>query len=284
MRVGSGSHTYEVVENWAKLPPDISLGWIGGVATDSAGRVFCFCRGTHPMIVFDREGNIIDHWGDDLINHPHGVFLQGEDTLWLTDRFAQVVWVYNTEGELQRKLGYPYIAGEYGCHFNHPTNTYVTPDGTIFVSNGYRAPHFHRFSAAGVHQGTWGEPGDGPGQFNLPHGIWVLPDDRVLVADRENNRVQVFTRDGDFLEVWDGFRRPTDFHVDDSEGVIFMSELDRGITLLDYEGAVITSWGEKGEGPGQYLASHGICVDDQGAIYMGEVGRDDAIHKFIPVR
>ena len=86
MRVGEGSHTYERVESWAKIPEQWTLGWVGSVATDRQGRVYCFCRGTHPLVVFDRDGKVVGHWGDDLLNHAHGVFMDAEQRLWLTDR------------------------------------------------------------------------------------------------------------------------------------------------------------------------------------------------------
>ena len=284
MRVGSGAYTYETVDGWAKLPEHWSLGWIGGIATDRNGRVYCFCRGTHPMIVFDREGNVVDHWGEDLLNHAHGVFMDHRERLWLTDRYAQVVWVYDTAGRLQRRLGHPYFTDEAGGFFNHPTNTYVKRDGTIYVSDGYQAAHCHRFSPGGTPELTWGAPGAGPGQFDLPHGIWVLPDDRVLVADRENHRIQLFSPDGEYLDQWTGLASPMDFYVDAAAGVIYLAEGGARITLLDFEGKVITQWGERGEGPGQYEAPHDIWVDDEGAIYVAEVARSDYLHKLVTAR
>jgi sugar lactone lactonase YvrE len=284
MRVGSGVHTYETVDGWAKLPENWNLGWIGGIATDRSGRVYCFCRGTHPMVVFDREGEVVDHWGEDLLNHAHGVFLDHQEQLWLTDRYAQVVWVYDLAGKLQRRLGYPYFTSDQGGLFNHPTNTYLQPDGTIYVSDGYQAAHCHRFAADGTLQLTWGTPGTGPGEFDLPHGIWVLPEDRVLVADRENHRIQLFTPDGEYLDQWTGLRLPMDVFVDADAGVIFLAEGGSRITLLDLDGEVITQWGEPGDGPAQYQGPHDIWVDDQGAIYVAEVGRSNFLHKLVPVR
>ena len=284
MRVGSGDHTYEVVEDWLKLPDDWSLGWIGSIVTDRSGRVYCFNRGKHPLTVFDREGNVVDHWGDDLLCYAHGVFMDHSERLWLTDQHAHVVWVCNTVGELQWRLGYPHVTSVDGGLFNQPTNAHVSPDGSIYVSDGYGDTKCHRFAADGTLQVSWGEPGDGPGQFARPHAIWALSDDRVLVADRENNRVEIFDPDGEYITEWPDIPLPTDFYVDEDAGVIYLTELHRGIMLLDLDGKLITRWGEHGQGPGQYWGPHGIWVDDHGAIYMAEVVRDSHLHKFVPVR
>ena len=121
----------------------------------------------------------------------------------------------------------------------------MTDDGSIFVSDGYGDTKCHRFDAAGRHELTWGEPGNGPGQFALPHGIWVLEDGRVLVADRENDRIQVFDRDGVYITEWGNIPLPSDFYVDEDRGAIFVSELNRGIAIFDFDGKVITRWAQE---------------------------------------
>ena len=300
MRVGAGAHTYDLVEGWVKLPDNWTLGWIGSIATDSQGRVFSFNRGTHPMTVFDREGSVLGHWGDDILSIGHGVFMDKHEQLWLTDTYAQVVWVYNTEGELQRRIGRPNRTRKWlpsyaveaeigGGLFTDPTNAWVTDDGTIFVADGYGDTVCHRLSPDGQVEKTWGsaEPGTGPGEFVLPHGICVLPDDRVLVADRENARIQVFDRDGVYQEEWtDGLVLPADFYVDTDAGAIYVADCGGAVVVLDFDGAVITSWGQahrEQRGLGIFSVSpHGIWKDDEGALYVGEVGGNDLLHKFVP--
>ncbi|MCY4110801.1 MAG: hypothetical protein OXF96_02535 [Chloroflexi bacterium] len=284
MRVGSGDFTYDYVDGWLKLPPDWSLGWIGSIATDRLGRVFCFNRGTRPMTVLGREGEVIGHWGDAEICYAHGVFMDRHERLWLTDQLAHVVWIYGTDGTLHGRLGYPYVTSASAGLFNQPTNTFVTDDGSIYVSDGYGDTKCHRFDAAGRHELSWGEPGTGPGQFALPHGIWVLRDGRVLVADRENDRIQVFDRDGAYITEWGDIPLPSDFYVDEERGAVFVSELNRGITVFDLDGKVITRWAQEREPPDRIGGPHGIWVDDQGAIYVGEVGADSYLHKWVPAR
>ncbi len=286
MSVGSGDFKYDYVDGWAKIPDDWTLAWIGGSAPDSRGRVYCFNRGTHPMVVFDREGNVVDHWGDDLLNHPHGVFMDENEHLWLTDRFAQVVWVYDTSGKLQRHLGFQNVSSRTlptaSGVFNQPTNTWITRDRSIFVTDGYDGSFVHRYAYNGTRELTWGTEGSGPGEFHLPHSVCVIPDDRVVVADRENQRLQLFSRDGEHQETWGGYRSPMDFCVDEDRGVIFVAEGGRRISVVDFEGQVVTQW-ETLDGSRPFTAlPHGIALDDQGALYVVEVQDGSNIHKFVP--
>jgi len=283
MPVGSGSHRYERVQGWPQLPADIYLGWIGSVGVDSKGRVYCFCRGTHPMVVFAAAGRVAVTWGDELLNHAHGVYVDADEHLWLTDRYAHVVWVTTIEGQVVRRIGYPNFTSADGGLFNHPTNTHLGADGSIYVSDGYGDTRCHRFAPSGQLLNSWGEPGTGPGQFDLPHGIWALSDDRILVADRENHRIQIFDPDGVYMDQWTGYRQPSDFFVDEDAGVIYLAEVGGRVSILDLTGRIITSWEDPGDGGATFSAPHGIWVDPEGAIYMGEVQRDDALYKFQPI-
>ena len=98
--------------------------------------------------------------------------------------------------------------------FNHPADVAVSPAGEIYVADGYGNSSVHRFSVEGEHLGSWGAPGAGRGEFTTPHGIWVDAQDRVLVADRENNRVQLFSPEGDYYGEWRDLYHPMDIYVD----------------------------------------------------------------------
>ena len=283
MPVGSGSHRYERVQGWPQLPADVFLGWIGSVGVDSQGRVYCFCRGTHPMVVFDAEGRIVDTWGDDLLNHAHGVYVDSNEHLWLTDRFAHVVWVTTTEGRVVRRIGYPNFTSADGGHFNPP---HQHPSRRRRLHLRVRRLRRHPLPPLRAQRSVaqqLGRPGTGPGQFDLPHGIWALSDDRILVADRENHRIQIFDPEGAYMDQWTGFRQPSDFYVDEDAGVIYLAEVGGRVSLVDLTGQTITSWEDPGDGGATFSAPHGIWVDPDGAIYMGEVQRDDALYKFQPI-
>jgi len=165
----------------------------------------------------------------------------------------------------------------------------IAPNGDLYVCDGYANARIHRFSADGTLIQSWGEPGTAPGQFNLPHDVWVAPDGRVFVADRENDRIQIFSPVGQFLEQWTHVQRPTGLCIRD--GLIYVSELwwilgqrsfrlgkvERDmpgrVSVLDMSGKLLTRFGHEGErtAPGNFIAPHGICADSRGDIYVAEV-------------
>jgi sugar lactone lactonase YvrE len=228
MAIGSHKLEYEVVQGWERLPEGWAFTEVVGVAVDSRERVFVFCRGPHPLIVFDKEGRFVDAWGAGRFVRPHGIFISPDDRVFLVDDEGHSVYEYSTQGELRRRLGdgqpsdTGYVPGRSPVArgagpFNTVTNVALAPDGELYVADGYGNARVHRFAADGRLLGSWGEPGSGPGQFNLPHGIAVDRRGRVYVADRENSRVQIFSRDGVLLDIWDWPNRPCDLFIDADE-------------------------------------------------------------------
>ena len=161
-------------------------------------------------------------------------------------------------------------------------------NGDLFASDGYGNARVHHFTPMGELKTSWGEPGDAHGAFNIPHSVLVLPDERVLVCDRENNRIQVFDLDGKYLDEWTDLARPDDVCVDDA-GNVYVAELgeraalfpfmprpygqDRvaRISVLDLKGNVQMRWGDDPAQGLQFVAPHGITVDRHGNVYIGEV-------------
>ena len=282
MIYGSGDYRFELVEDWARRPDELNLGWIGGVATDSSDNVYVFNRGDHPMVVFDPAGNIIATWGDEFVKHAHAIWIDAEDILWLTDQKAHCIWKCNTDGKILDAIGNIGVAGEVGEPFNEPTDVGLAGDTGFYVSDGYGNNHVHRYDADGGHVSTWGGEGTGPGEFHLPHCVWFDGEDSVWVADRENNRVQVFDAEGKFKVEWTDFKRPADFFARD-DGEVYLAELDAGVAVLDRSGKILARFGEMGEGPGQFKAVHGIWLDSSGDMYICEVQRDNGLHKFARV-
>ena len=109
MVVGHGEHRYEVIPDWAKLPDGWTFGWIPGVAVDSQDRVFVYSRSEHPMVVFDREGNSLTSWGDEVLKNAHGIFIDGDDNIYCTEWSSHCVHKFNSDGQLQWTLGIPGI-------------------------------------------------------------------------------------------------------------------------------------------------------------------------------
>jgi DNA-binding beta-propeller fold protein YncE len=176
-----------------------------------------------------------------------------------------------------------------GPPFNRPTDVAVAPNGELYVCDGYGNARVHRFAADGTLIRSWGEPGAGPGQFHLPHGIGISPDDRVFVADRENDRIQIYSRDGQIMDIWTHVQRPTDVAFD-RDGRVYVSELwwrvgqssftngkikydlPGGVRVLDLQGNLLLHWcSADREAPGNFVAPHTLCVDSRGDLYVGEV-------------
>ncbi len=149
--LGSGEHRYRVVENWAKLPEGWEFKDAAAVACDSKDRVYVFNRGEHPMIVFDREGNFLKSWGEGQYPRAHGLHIDANDILYLTDDAGHVVRKCTTDGKVLLELGVPgkpapYMSGE---PFHRCTHTALSPKGEIYVSDGYGNARVHKYSPDG---------------------------------------------------------------------------------------------------------------------------------------
>jgi len=288
--LGTGKHRYRVVENWAKLPDGWEFKDVAAVAVDSKDRVYCFNRGEHPMIVFDREGNFIRSWGEGTFPRAHGLHIDENDILYCTDDGGHVVRKCTTEGKVLLELGVPGKPSPYmsGKPFHRCTHTALSPRGDIYVSDGYGNARVHKFAPSGKLLKSWGEPGTDAGQFNVVHNIVTDPEGWVYVADRENHRVQVFDGNGRYETQWANLHRPCALYCCRGKRPQFaVGELGPSmpvnrqhpnigprISFVDAKGKLIARLGgENGPGlePGKFIAPHGLAIDSRGDIYVGEV-------------
>ena len=175
---------------------------MSAVATDSSDRVYVFHRGKQPILVFDRDGKFLRSWGDGLLKTPHGLRIDHEDNIWVTDMDDHIVLKFDSAGKLLLSLGKRGLPGNDADHFNRPTDVAVTPAGDFYVTDGYGNSRVMKFSKDGKFLKQWGKKGKGEGEFNLPHAVVLDAKGRVYVGDRENNRIQVFDADGKFLTQW----------------------------------------------------------------------------------
>lgn len=286
MIFGQGTHQYTVQEDWWTLPDGYEFGWIPAVAVDSQDRVYVYSRSEHPMIVFDRDGNFLTSWGDDILKDAHGIFIDAEDNIYCVERETHVMHKFTTDGELLMTLGTMDKPGAEGEPFNLPTDFALGPDGEMFISDGYGNARIHKYSPDGALIKSWGKSGTGPGEFDLPHCVRVDPRNRVMVADRSNNRIQFFTLDGEYIEEWRDLLQPDTIFIDEDD-LVYIAELDQRVTIMTLDGEVVSQWSsERGSTvPGEFLACpHGIWADSHGDIYVGEVQADARLQKYIRQR
>ena len=283
MTLGDGDYKYELVEDWAKLPEGWVFSLVSDVDIDSRGRIYTFTRGKHPIIVFDKEGNFITSWGygefgisPHLVSQSHGIFITPTDEVYLTDAYQHVMRKYTPLGDMEREWGTPGVPGvtHYRREFNMPTGITMAPDGCIYVSDGYGNRCVHKYSQSGEHLLTWGEPGKGPGQFAVVHNIGCDKTGRVFVCDRENNRIQIFDPEGKHMETWTDVVAPGDVWITD-DNMIYVVEQGSGgrVSVWTPEGERISRFA--GAPAGVMEAPHGLCVDDEGSIYVAEIGADN---------
>jgi len=296
---------HQPVPDWPQLPKDNVLGLCSGVGVDSHNHVFIFHRRarvwtnpfpTEPIAettvsIFDGPtGKLLNSWGAGLFIMPHGLSIDHEDNVWLTDVGLHQVFKFTPEGKLLLTLGEAGRPGDDHSHFNRPTDVAVLPDGSFYVSDGYLNTRVMKFSAKGDYEFGWGAKGKGPAEFNLPHGIALDSTGKVYVCDRSNSRLQVFDGQGKFLDQWKGpqIGRPYGVAVD-SENHVFivdggeqsLKSADRGKAVeLDASGKVLDTFGSHGKGPGQFQTGHDIAVGPDGAIYVADSGGKRVV-KFI---
>ncbi|MBI3053014.1 MAG: hypothetical protein HYY77_03010 [Betaproteobacteria bacterium] len=214
---------YSVVEGWEQLPKGYVHRDVAGVAVDGEDRVYLICRGDHPVIIYDQKGNFKRSWGEGEFSYrTHGIYVAPNGSIFCTDDGQHTVRQFTPEGKLLMTLGVlntPSDTGYDGKNtasikrgagpFNRPTNVAIGPKGDIYITDGYGNARVHKFTPTGQLQRSWGEPGRGPGQFHLPHGIAVNAEGRVFVCDRESDRIQIFSPDGEYLSEWTDTQRPT---------------------------------------------------------------------------
>lgn len=253
-----------------KLPEGWTLGSCSAVAVNRRGEILVFHRGKHPLLCFDANGGFLRSWGDDLIQTAHGLRVDRDDNVWVTDIGSHRVFKFDPSGKLLLSLG----NGKPGAgddQFNKPTDVAFGPDGEFFVADGYGNTRVLKFSANGKPVAKWGTAGTGPGEFNLPHAIVVDAHGRVLVGDRENDRIQIFDREGTLLEIWPGFA-PYGLAFN-RDGVLFVADGRANKVLeLDANGKVRRSWGRMGAAPGEFHLPHMLSFDAVGNLFVAEVG------------
>ncbi|MCD8125676.1 MAG: peptidyl-alpha-hydroxyglycine alpha-amidating lyase family protein [Lachnospiraceae bacterium] len=297
MYFGSGDFVYEYVEGWGQ--ENTSFKEVAGISVDSEDHVYVLTRTETPVYVMTKDGVVLETFGQGIFGRAHGLYRNREGFLFCVDDKFHTVYKFSPKKELVLTLGTRGLASDTGyvCKdyksvvlraagpFNRPTRLTADLDHNLYVTDGYGNARVHKFDSKGNLLFSWGQPGSGPGQFNLPHGIGIDRNGILYVADRQNNRVQLFDTSGKYLDEWNTFSRPSDVWVDEND-LIYVSECLRSshftevpsrISILNREGQLLTRL----EDPNAFYdprlghhCVHGLAVDSEGSIYVGNVGRN----------
>lgn len=288
--VGEGDFRYRVAEGWGRLPDGWSFREVASVGVDRKDQVYVFSRGEHPMTVFDRDGNFLRSWGETTFKRAHGIHMGPDDTIYCTDEGDHTVRKCTLDGKVLLEIGLPGKAAPYmsGEPFHRCTHTALSPQGDIYISDGYGNARVHKYSPDGKLLRSWGESGSDPGQFNLPHNVTCDADGWVYIADRENHRVQVFDGNGRYETQWNNLHRPSALYMPPGVKcpICYIGEcgpvmnvnrrapnLGPRVSIVDHQGKRLARLGglHGGDAPGQFISPHGLTVDSRGDIYVGEV-------------
>jgi sugar lactone lactonase YvrE len=317
---------YVTVKEWAKLPEGRIWGSTSAVEIDRDGKSIwvaercgansCADSMLDPVLHFDANGKLIKSFGAGLMIAPHGIFVDREDNIWITDcsctggggargnaaaaptapTKGHQVFKFNRDGKLLMTLGKT-GGGRDPDFFFQPNDILVAPNGEIFVSEGHTSAagstaRVLKFSKDGKFIKAWGKLGTAPGDFDQPHALAMDSKGRLFVADRNNNRIQIFDQDGKFLAEWKQFSRPSGLYIDKND-VLYAADSESESVSRNHDG-----WkrgirvGSAKDGSIKYFipdpiekatgtsAAEGVAADAQGNIYGAEVG-PRALKKYV---
>lgn len=302
MNIGSGSHKYEVIDGWAKLPAGKAFGYTHGVVEDKQGRIFIHNASKDSVCIFKPDGQFVKSWGEEYAAGAHGMFLneeKGTEYLYLATTKQNQVVKTTLDGKVVWSVGQPARQDIYDGEKKKfvPTESAVGPNGVLYVADGYGQPYVHMYSLDGEYKGAFGGPGSEKGQLKQPHGVKIDTRGKeplVLVADRGNSRLQYFSLDGKHAK-FGGVGivlKPctTQQHGDE----IYIPDLHSRITILDKNDQLVAHVGEVEKGweiegwpnikhelrkPGKFTSPHDLHVDKAGNIYLAEWISDGRVTK-----
>ncbi len=288
--LGSGTHSYEWVVGWGELPKDVTYGNThGGIIIDQKGTIYVNTDSERAVIMFDADGKFLGSWGKEFQGGLHGMAITKEgdqEVLYLTHTARHELVKATLKGEVIWAAGYPEKSGVYqNAGQYNPTGVAVAPNGELYVGDGYGMHWVHHYSSKGEYLKSFGGPGTEPGKFNTPHGVWVDTRDatpQLLVADRANHRLQVFSLKGEYLAMIGDkdLRMPCGIHQHGTDLVV--PDLEGRVTIFDKQNQLVTHLGDnpdpakrKNNGvsreqwkDGDFIAPHSARFDTAGNLYV----------------
>jgi sugar lactone lactonase YvrE len=300
--INDQSEPYSLNQDHFNFPTDRPIGSTAAMALDldgtsiwtfdRCGDNWCVGSDMAPIQKFDASGNLVTSFGANMFNRPHGIHVDYEGNIWVTDfegpdgvdprrdGKGHQVFKFSPEGELLMTLGKPGIAGDGPDEFNKPSSVLVAPNGDIFVGDGHGGDSNARvlkFSSDGIFIKSWGGSGSAPGEFNEPHALAMDSAGRLFVGDRANSRVQIFDQDGNFIDQWNQFGRPSGMVID-SNDILYIADSSsvgrnpgwqEGIRIGSAKTGDVTAFIEDPDGDG---SQEGVVVDVNGVIYGSLTG------------
>ncbi len=286
---------YREDAGWAKLMQGRKWGAVSAVDIDRDGRsvwVFDRCEtaddcswtaNLNPIQKFDATGKLVASFGRGMFNYPHGIYVDAQNNLWVSDGRAKnngkghTVMKFSPDGRLLLTMGTPGVPGNDATHFNAPSDILLAPDGSIFIADGHGGEtnaRMVKFDKDGIFLKSWGKKGTGPGDFDAPHGLAMDSTGRLFVADRGNSRIQIFDQEGKFLVEWRQFGRPSGIHIT-KDDIIYVADSNssekinppfkQGIRVGSVKDGKVTAyipWAETN-------TLEGVAVDAAGNVYGG---------------
>lgn len=302
----TGPNPFKTIANWAQLPDGRKWGSTAGVTVGPDGNIWAYDRcganscadsDLDPIVEFDTTGKLLRHFGKGLFVQPHGLTVDKAGNVWVTDAQAKdgkgvQVFKFNQDGKVLLTLGKKGTPGEGPDAFGAPTSAAVAPNGDIFVSDGHNgcncpASRIVKFNKDGKFIKEFGKKGTGPGDLDLPHSLAFDAKGRLFVADRSNNRVQIFDQEGKFIAEWKQFGRPSSvfiykeiLYVTDSEsreeaGYGNDPGVQRGIRIGNVKDGKVTAYIPDPAPSGATSTAEGVAADHDGNVYGAEVGSKD---------
>jgi DNA-binding beta-propeller fold protein YncE len=269
---------YTPVADIFKLPAGVNFGPCSGVAVNAKNNVLVFNRSGDALMEFTSNGDYVRTMGRGIFTNPHGLRIDREGNIWTTDTAAHIVVKMNADGRILMVLGVAGRAGEWHhaghlkC-FDEPNDLAFGPKGEVYITQGHgKAENLvHKFTANGDHVKTWGGNGKAPGQFDQPHSIVINGKGLLYIADRSNQRIQVFDGEGNYLRESSHPGTPCGLALCNDQSHMMMAHGHAGkIMKLDENGKVLGITGSQGKGLNQYGEAHYITLDAQENIYVAD--------------
>ncbi len=237
---------FRSIDGWAVLPDGRTWGSTAGVdidpdgihlwVIDRCGGNSCADSDVDPILKFDPDGHVVASMGAGLFLFPHGLHIDRDGNVWVTDAQGpnpanpntagkgHVAIKLSPQGEVLLTLGTPGVGGDgSGALLNTPNDVVTDLDGNIYVGDGHGGQNANatpetvarivKFDRSGRLLQSWGQWGSGPGDLRTPHALDMDSRGRLIVGDRGNNRIQIFETDGTYVGEFKQFGRPSGIYV-----------------------------------------------------------------------